>query len=113
MITVHVAGIGLCAPGMNEWPAGRAVLRNELPLGKEIPNPAPAILPSAERRRCGLATRYALQVAQEAVTSSGIAATGAAVVFASGDADGENLHYIQESLATPEHEVSPTRFHNS
>ena len=44
---------------------------------------------------------------------SGIAAPDAAVVFASGDADGENLHHILESLATPEHEVSPTRFHNS
>jgi len=113
MITVHVAGIGLCAPGMSDWTTGRAVLRNEAPLGSEAPNPAPAILPSAERRRCGQATRFALQVAQEAVTASGIAATDAAVVFASADADGENLHHILESLATPEHEVSPTRFHNS
>lgn len=113
MITVHVSGIGLCGPGMADWPAGRAVLRNEAPLGSEQPNPAPAILPPAERRRCGQTTRYALQVALEAVNSSGIAATDAAVVFASADADGENLHYILESLATPEHEVSPTRFHNS
>ena len=113
MITVHVSGIGLCGPGMADWAAGRAVLRNEAPLGSELPNPAPAILPPAERRRCGQATRYALQVALEAVNTSGIAATDAAVVFASADADGENLHYILESLATPEHEVSPTRFHNS
>lgn len=113
MITVHVSGIGLCGPGMSDWPTGRAVLRNEAALGSELPNPAPAILPPAERRRCGQATRYALQVALEAVNASGIAATEAAVVFASADADGENLHHILESLATPEHEVSPTRFHNS
>jgi hypothetical protein len=113
MITVRVSGIGLCGPGMADWPNGRAVLRNEAPLGSDLPNPAPAILPPAERRRCGQATRYALQVALEAVNASGIAATEAAVVFASADADGENLHYILESLATPEHEVSPTRFHNS
>ncbi|HEY0720794.1 MAG TPA: beta-ketoacyl synthase chain length factor [Gammaproteobacteria bacterium] len=113
MITVHVAGIGLCGPGMADWPAGRAILRGELSFSSELPNPAPAILPAAERRRCGQATRYALQVAHEAVTAAGIAPTEAAVVFASADADGENLHYILESLATPEHEVSPTRFHNS
>ncbi|HEY0635307.1 MAG TPA: beta-ketoacyl synthase chain length factor [Gammaproteobacteria bacterium] len=113
MITVHIAGIGLCGPGMADWPSGCAVLRGEQPYTAEQPNPAPAILPPAERRRSGQATRYALQVAQEAAQGSAIAATEAAVVFASADADGENLHYILESLATPEHEVSPTRFHNS
>ncbi len=113
MITVHLAGIGLCGAGMADWPAGRALLRGELPFSNEQPNPAPAILPAAERRRCGQATRYALQVAHEAVTTAGISPTEAAVVFASADADGENLHYILESLASPAHEVSPTRFHNS
>ena len=32
MIQVHIAGIGLCGPGMEDWTAGRAVLRGETPL---------------------------------------------------------------------------------
>lgn len=113
MIQVHIAGIGLCGPGMEDWASGRAVLRGETPLGDAPAKPVAAILPPAERRRCGQATRYALQAAQEAMTQAAFPPTGAAVVFASSDADGENLHHILESLAQSEHEVSPTRFHNS
>ena len=47
------------------------------------------------------------------MTQAAFPPTEAAVVFASSDADGENLHHILESLAQSEHEVSPTRFHNS
>lgn len=113
MITVHISGIGLCGPGMADWTTGCAVLRGEKPFDDTPPKPAAAILPPAERRRCGPATRIALQVAQEAMTQADFPPTQAAVVFASSDADGENLHHILESLAQPGHEVSPTRFHNS
>lgn len=113
MIQVHVAGIGLCGPGMADWATGCAVLRGETLFDGELPKPAATILPPAERRRCGPATRIALQVAQEAMTQAAFPPTQAAVVFASSDADGENLHHILESLAQPGHEVSPTRFHNS
>ncbi|BCB26619.1 hypothetical protein SKTS_15050 [Sulfurimicrobium lacus] len=113
MIAVHVASIGLCGPGMADWASGRAVLRGEAPFDGEHPKPAATILPPAERRRSGPATRIALQVAQEAMTQANFPPTQAAVVFASSDADGENLHHILESLAQAEHEVSPTRFHNS
>lgn len=113
MIQAYVAGIGLCGPGMADWASGRAVLRGEAPFDGVLPKPAAAILPPAERRRCGQATRYALQVAQEAMTQAAFPPGQAAVVFASSDADGENLHHILESLAQSEHEVSPTRFHNS
>ena len=113
MIQVYVTGIGLCGPGMADWATGRAVLRGETPFDGELPKPAATILPPAERRRCGPATRIALQVAQEAMTQAAFPPTQTAVVFASSDADGENLHHILVSLATPEREVSPTRFHNS
>jgi hypothetical protein len=113
MISVYVKGVGLCAPGMQDWIGGAAVLRGEQMPDHEASKPAASILPPAERRRCGPATRHALQVAQEATIQAGLGATEAAVVFASSDADGENLHHILESLAEPGHEVSPTRFHNS
>ncbi len=113
MIPVYLAGIGLCAPGMLDWPSGSAVLRGEIPVGNEVPKPVAALLPPAERRRSSQATRYAMQAAHEAMTQPGLPAAQAAVVFASSDGDGENLHHILESLALLEHEVSPTRFHNS
>ncbi len=113
MIDVYLAGIGLCAPGMLGWGSGSAVLRGEKEPGGTAPRPEATLLPAAERRRSSQATRYALQAAQEAITQAGLPATQAAVVFASSDGDGENLHHILESLARPEREVSPTRFHNS
>lgn len=113
MIHVYLGGIGLCAPGMLNWTMGSAVLRGEIPVSDEFPRPVAALLPPAERRRSSQSTRYAMQAAQEAMTQAGLPATQAAVVFASSDGDGENLHHILESLAQPEHEVSPTRFHNS
>ncbi len=113
MIDIYLAGIGLCAPGMLDWASGSAVLRGEMPISDEQPKPVATLLPPAERRRSSQATRFALQAGQEAITHAGISATQAAVVFASSDGDGENLHHILESLAQPEHEVSPTRFHNS
>ncbi|PWB49719.1 MAG: 3-oxoacyl-ACP synthase, partial [Nitrosomonadales bacterium] len=113
MINVYLAGVGLCAPGMPGWAAGSAVLRGESPAGSGQPRPAAALLPPAERRRSSQATRYALQAALEAMTHAGMPAAQAAVVFASSDGDGENLHHILESLAQPAREVSPTRFHNS
>lgn len=113
MISVYVAGIGLCAPGMADWAAACAVLSGAAEPGGTLPNPTAAILPPAERRRCGRATRYALQAAQEAMARAGLPPDEAAAVFTSSDGDGENLHHILESLAQPEREVSPTRFHNS
>ncbi len=113
MISVYIEGIGLCAPGMRDWATGCAVLRGDVASNNELPKPTADILPPAERRRSGLATRYALEVAQQAMAQSGLAPTEVAAVFTSSDGDGENLHHILESLALPEHEVSPTRFHNS
>lgn len=113
MIPVYLAGIGLCAPGMLDWTMGSAVLRCEIPFGNELPRPVAALLPAAERRRSSQSTRYAMQAAHEAMTQAGLPAAQAAVVFASSDGDGENLHHILESLSQPAHEVSPTRFHNS
>lgn len=113
MISVYLAGIGLCAPGMPDWATGAAVLRGEAELGMETPQPVAILLPPAERRRSSQATRYAMQAAKEALMQAGMEASRAAVVFASSDGDGENLHHILESLAQPERAVSPTRFHNS
>jgi hypothetical protein len=71
------------------------------------------LLPAAERRRCAPSVAWALAVAQEAVTHSGLEADAFAVVFVSSDGDGDIVHRLCSALATPAAEVSPTDFHNS
>jgi hypothetical protein len=71
------------------------------------------LLPPAERRRCALSVAWALAVAQEAVTNSGVSGEDFAVVFVSSDGDGDIVHRLCSALATPAAEVSPTDFHNS
>ena len=71
------------------------------------------LLPPAERRRCAPSVAWALAVAQEAVTHSGLDASAFAVVFVSSDGDGDIVHRLCSALATPAAEVSPTDFHNS
>jgi hypothetical protein len=74
---------------------------------------APRQLPAAEARRTGMPARLALAVAHEAFAHAGRDAAQAATVFTSSSGDGDNVHVILEILASPERDVSPTRFHNS
>jgi hypothetical protein len=71
------------------------------------------MLPANERRRAANSVRWALAAAQEAVSASSYRANEVATVFATSDSDGETLHQLCEALASPQREVSPTRFHNS
>lgn len=109
-----VEGIGLVGPGLNGWEASRAVLAGERPF---LPAPttvaASPLLPAAERRRAGMPVRLALAAGSEAIERSGVDAAALATVFTSSSGDCDNVHAICESLAAPEREVSPTRFHNS
>ena len=75
--------------------------------------PAGNLLPAAERRRTGLPVKLALAAGQEAFVHAGRDAALTASVFTSSAGDGENLHHICTTLASPEREISPTRFHNS
>lgn len=109
-----VEGVGLCGPGLNGWPASRPLLS-----GAAAYHSAPTaittseLLPATERRRVGVPVKLALAVGQEAFAGAGRDAAATATVFASSGGDGDNLHQLCETLASPEREVSPTRFHNS
>lgn len=111
---VFVEGVGLRGPGLNGWQAGRTAL-----AGVEPYVPAPAVvpaselLPAAERRRTVATVKLALAVGSEAFAGAGRDPATAATVFTSSGGDGETVHQIFEALASPEREVSPTRFHNS
>lgn len=113
-LEAYVRGIGLLAPGLADWPRGAAVLRGEQShASAPIELPPPAALPSAERRRTGATVRLALAAGLEALDGCGLEGAGLATVFTSSGGDGAICHEICSALATPERQISPTRFHNS
>jgi hypothetical protein len=114
LIRVYVEGVGLAGPGLTGWQNGRPVLAG---VQRYVPAPtvvtAPWQLAAAEGRRTGLPVRLALAVAHEAFMHAGRDSASTATVFTSSSGDGDNVHVMLESLASPDREVSPTRFHNS
>jgi hypothetical protein len=113
-LTAFIESVGLLGPGLNNWPESADVLAGRsayVPARTVIP--APASLPSAERRRTGAGVKLALAVGLEAVTASGRDAASLATVFAASGGDGQNCHVICETLASDDRALSPTRFHNS
>jgi hypothetical protein len=114
MTEVSIRGIGFIMPGIEDWRVATRVLAGSVAYsGGSLEAPAPAVLPSAERRRASLPVRLAIAAAQQAVAAADLDPATLASVFASADNDGETLHHICHSLASPHPEISPTRFHNS
>ncbi|SAK92735.1 3-oxoacyl-ACP synthase [Caballeronia temeraria] len=113
-LRAYIEGIGVIGPGLADWPHSADVLaqRTAREAAKTV-LPAPAGLPSAERRRTGPVVRAALAAAHEAVAHSGRDPATLAAVFAASGGDGGNFHAICETLASDEPQLSPTRFHNS
>lgn len=114
MIELFVAGVAVRGDGLDGWAASRPILAGEAPYVAEPARlPPPAILAANERRRTGPLTRLALALAQEAADASGLPPASLRSVFASANGDGATVHAILETLASPDHQVSPTQFHNS
>ncbi|MFM0323240.1 beta-ketoacyl synthase chain length factor [Caballeronia glebae] len=113
-LRAFIEGVSVIGPGLAHWPCTADVLsgRTVRDAAKTV-LPAPASLPSAERRRTGPVVRAALAAAHEAVAQSGRDAATLAAVFAASGGDGGNFHAICETLASDEPQLSPTRFHNS
>jgi beta-ketoacyl synthase-like protein len=102
------------APGLEGWPAAALVLSGQAGFAPQpVAKPAVNLLPAAERRRAAPSVAWALAVAQEAVSGSGLDAGAYAVVFVSSDGDGDIVHRLCTALAAPGAVVSPTDFHNS
>jgi hypothetical protein len=113
-LPAYVHGVGLLGPGLGGWPEAAAVLSGRaayVPLPTLLP--APALLPPAERRRTGRVVKLALAVAAQACSHAGVDPAELASVFSSSGGDGHNCHALCEALASPQREVSPTRFSNS
>jgi hypothetical protein len=113
-LLAYIEGVGVIGPGLGDWPHAADVLAQRAArVASQTVLPAPASLPSAERRRTGPVVRAALAAAHEAVAQSGRDAATLAAVFAASGGDGGNFHAICETLASDEPQLSPTRFHNS
>jgi hypothetical protein len=113
-VKLFVESAAILAPGLTGWAAGRAVL-----AGEKTYEPAPLappvadLLPAVERRRTGSLVKLALAVGHEALTSAGRPVDSVATVFVSSGGDGDVINDICITLAGPDRQVSPTRFHNS
>jgi len=113
-LTAYIDGVGLIGPGLDGWAQAKAMLAGHAAYApRRTEAPAPAVLPSAERRRSGPGVRAALAAGSEAVAASGRQAAELPTVFAASGADGHNYHTICETLASADPALSPTRFHNS
>jgi hypothetical protein len=113
-LTANIAGIGVLGPGLPDWPVTARVLAGTAPW-EPSPTvlPVPACLPSTERRRTGPLVRLTLGVGLEAAGHARADPARLPTVFTSSGGDGQTCHEICQVLATPERQVSPTRFHNS
>lgn len=114
MTAIYLHGVGVLGRGLPDWSCAKRILAGHAVYdGEPLPNPHPDALPPNERRRGAMTVRWAVAAAQQALLASGIAANGVATVFTSSSGDGETLHHMCETLASPGREVSPTRFHNA
>lgn len=111
---VGILGIGLLSPGLEGWANGREVLLGARDFCSDsLPDPEVALLPSNERRRSTASVRWAVHVAQEAMTQSGLDPRGVATVFASSGGEMGVLDQLCRALTTTERIISPTLFHQS
>ena len=108
-----VESIGLVGPGLQGWEASRDVLAGRAPYRPGPTSVPPGFPATPERRRMGESVKLALATGWQAFETSACEAASTPTVFTTSCGDGETLHRLCESLAAPEREVSPTRFHNS
>lgn len=114
VMKVGIKGIGLLASGLLGWSASRAVLAGLQPYQPgAVPVPEAVLLPPNERRRSSDVVRWAVHVAQEAITQSSLDPHTVPTVFASSDGEMAVFDTICRDLATPDRMISPTVFHQS
>lgn len=113
-VSVAVRGIGVLGAGIDGWEGSKRILAGASPyVEAPVRNPAPAIMPAAERRRASVAIRLALEVAHQAVTHALADPATTRTVFTSCDGDGDTIHAVCQAITQPDYPVSPTRFTNS
>jgi hypothetical protein len=111
---LYLEGVGLRGPGLPSWTEGQEILAGRSRYNvAEIVMTASPLLPPPERRRTTDTVKLAMSVGSEAISHAGVTAESTPSVFTSSGGDGKTITAILEILASPQREVSPTRFHNS
>ena len=108
-----VEGIGFWASGLPGLDALRGFLRAGVLPEAPPPRPAPALLPTNERRRAPDTVLLALEAAQAACAMAGRDPAALPSVFASCHGDLAITDHLCSTLARTPDQVSPIRFHNS
>ncbi|MES1954794.1 beta-ketoacyl synthase chain length factor [Salinisphaera hydrothermalis] len=112
MQRAYLHGLGMAAPGIEDWPAARAVLSGEIGYAPEPLTPfRTKLLPRNEARRAGAAVHLAFRVAEQACAERD--ASTFAAVFSSSAGDIDIADQLCMAVNAPERAISPTRFHNS
>lgn len=113
MNPVHVSGVGLVAPGLEDWTSSLPMLKGERAyVAGELTPHRPTLLAANERRRTTRTINLALQVALQSL-HAGIDRRSLASVFASSEGDTGVLDRTCIALNLPGRPVSPIQFHNS
>ncbi len=113
-MAVYLNSIGLCTPGLPNWPTGYEVLTGQRPYSPDEPLHFDRVrLPRNEARRASLTVRLALQAATEALDAVGMKAADCHAIFACSGGNTEALDALCRALIEPGHPVSPNQFNNS
>jgi len=111
---VSPLGLGIVAPGLPDWKTAYAVLRGEQPyVASALSTRPPTTLSPNERRRATLATRLALDAAQQATAGANLDPSALPSVFASADGDMSLTDSMCREIYQQQLPPSPTVFQNS
>lgn len=114
-LTCYLYGVGAWGPGFANWQELQAQLLDpaQIPTEPAVPPAKAEVIPGNERRRAPPVVRAAVEVSAQAAQHAQIEPQEMACVFGSGLGDTEITDYLCAQLASPEKQLSPTRFHNS
>jgi len=108
-MSIWISGVGVCAPGLPDWPTGRSVLAGLQPYhGDKVPH-----FDRVRLRRATPTVRLALQAADEALDAAGLDARRCGAVFACAGGNTEALEALCLALLEPEPALSPGQFNHS
>lgn len=112
-LTAKIISVGAWGAQFHNWDDLSLFLSGKQPEVQPLKGPKPEVIPANERRRAPLPVRLAVESSWQAVQNSDYEPNDLASVFVSALGDTQLTDYMCKVLATPEKQLSPTKFHNS
>ncbi len=114
MTTLYINGIGILAPGIENWPECKTILTQQKTYQTNtLYKITSQIIPAKERRRASRTSLIAAYVAEQAVNQAEVLADQLSSVFSSYGGDLQIADKLCTSLADNDPFISPIQFHNS